>query len=144
MIPERSYLSILANLSCRSPLDLDTLLFDAPLSGSDIDAGAAAFPPSSSLWSLTDDGPSRIGLRIRAPIENADVLAARLASIAVERQIYPVFLSYIDQSGMQRFGFRVEQLSGLTEEGQAQFEAQLARFWRFALIIDSSEIEQLG
>ena len=101
-------------------------------------------PPSATLWDMPDDGPSRIGVRIRAPVENADLLAARLASIALERDIEPVFLSYIARSGMQWFGFRVEQLSGLTEQAQQSYEEQLARFWRLALIIDAAEITQLG
>jgi len=44
---------------------------------------------------------------------------------------------------MQRFGFHVEQLYGLPETAQVAFEIQLARFWRFALVLDASEISRL-
>ena len=144
MTPERSYQSILMNLSRHTPLDLDPLLFDMPRVGGVSDTDFAPHPPSSLIWEPPADGASRIGLRITEPLERADVLAARLASIAIERQIYPVFMSYIAHSGMQRFGFRVEQLFGLTERAQAQFEVELTRFWRFALIIDASDIENLS
>lgn len=144
MTPERSHQSILANLSSHSPVDLDAIIFDAPRAGDVSDPDVALFPPSSAIWDMPEDGPSRIGVRIREPIQNADFIAARLASIAVERRIHPIFLSYIRRSGIERFGFRVEQFFGLTEQSQANFETQLSRLWRFALIIDASDIERLG
>jgi hypothetical protein len=143
MNPERSYSSILANLSRNAPLDLDPLIFDPSPAGQLSAPEAASFAPSKAIWDLPDGGPSRLGVRFRTRVPDADVLAARLAAIAVERQIHPVFLSYISNCEMQRFGFRVEQLYGLSEPAQVVFETQLARFWRFALIIDASEISRL-
>lgn len=144
MIVRRTYEDILANLSRNQPLDLDPLISVARETGDVSNPRLSPLPPAATLWDMPDDGPSRIGVRIRAPVENADLLAARLASIALERDIEPVFLSYIARSGMQWFGFRVEQLSGLTEQAQQSYEEQLARFWRLALIIDAAEITQLG
>lgn len=144
MIPACDYQSILINLSNQTPLDLDPLIFDAPQVGPKSNPAPLAFPPSSAIWHMAEGAPSRIGVRIREPIENAGFLAARLASMAVEREIHPVFLSYIGKSDMQQFGFRVEQVFGLTVEAQTQFELQLARLWRFALIVDASEVERLS
>ncbi|WP_299506693.1 hypothetical protein [uncultured Roseobacter sp.] len=144
MTPEQDYHAILAHLSRHEPLALDRLVFDAATPAPDAEVHLARFPPSAAIWDTPADRQSRIGIRITAPVENADFLAGRLASIAVERQILPVFLSYIGTCGMQRFGFRVEQLSGVPKEAQDHFEAQLTRFWRLAMIVDASEIDRLG
>jgi hypothetical protein len=144
MIVRRTYEDILANLSRNQPLDLDRIISGEQRTGRASDLQPSSLPPAAALWDMSEDGPSRIGVRIKAPVQDAELLAARLAAIAVERDIHPVFLSYIARSGMQRFGFRVEQLSGLTEQAQQCFEDQLTRFWRLALIVDAEEIKRLG
>lgn len=143
MIVKRDFLTILSNLSNRRPVDLDSTVFAARNKSKRGAAGILAFPPCAALWEFKNSGNSCIGVRIRAPLENPEFLAARLAAIALERQINPIFLSYINRSEMQQFGFRVEQLSGLPKGAQQQFEAQLVRFWQLALVIDSSEISSL-
>lgn len=143
MIVCRTYEEILANLSRNEPFDLDGIIRSAPGTVNVSDPRLPSSLPSATLWEMPEDIPSRIGVRIKTPIENADLLAARLAAIALERDIQPVFLSYIARSGMQRFGFRVEQLSGLTEQAQQSYENQLTRFWRLALVIDAAEIKHL-
>lgn len=144
MISDRSHLSILANLTSCTPLDLDPLIFGKPLMADKCCPRRDEFPPSAAIWGTPDISPSYIAVRIREPIKNPSFLAARLLSIAVERQIHPIFLSYISKSGLQSFGFRVEQLFGLTEQSEALFEAQLMQFWQFALVIDASDIERLS
>lgn len=144
MIVRRSYEDILANLSRNRPLDLDRLISCERRTEHVSDPRSPSLPTSATLWDMPEHGPSRIGVRVKAPVENADLLAARLAAIALERDIQPVFLSYIARCGMEGFGFRVEQLSGLTEQAQQGYEKQLARFWRLALVIDVEEIQHLG
>lgn len=144
MKPERDMLSILANLSPHVPLDLDAAIFEAPDRAPDHAPAPRAAPPCATLWTMPEADMSYIGLRITAPIQHEERLAARLAAIALERRIQPVFLSYIGKSGMQRFGFRVEQLTGLTPSAQKEFEAQLVRFWGLALVIDASQVAHLG
>lgn len=144
MTPERQYSEILANLSNQTPLDLDRVLFEEKASRAPGDPSRQPFPPSVALWEKREEEPSYIGLRIKEPIEEPAFLAARLASIALERHVYPVFISYIARSGMQQFGFRVEQVTGLSEEAQQEFERQLSRFWNFALLIDASDINLMG
>jgi hypothetical protein len=144
MMVKRDYVSILSNLSNRAPVDLDASLFGIDARGEHGRLSDLPFPPCSNLWEMKDANASYIGLRVRAPVQNPGFLAARLAAIALERQIQPVFLCYIENSGMQRFGFRVEQLSGIPEDAQQQFEDQLVQFWRLALVIDASEIASLS
>lgn len=143
MIVKHDYAAILANLSQQFPLNLDDAVFDPSSTAETVDLSASPSTPSPMLWQSAEASVSRLGIRVREPIQNPVSLATRFASIAVERQVYPVFLSYIGDCGMQRFGFRTEQLSGLTQETQQQFEEQLALFWKLALIIEVSEIEHL-
>ncbi|MBW4708919.1 hypothetical protein KX928_14110 [Roseobacter sp. YSTF-M11] len=144
MSSDPKYLSLLADLATQDPLDLDPLIFDVPQRAPASDFKAPALPPSTALWKTSEDGASHIGLRLTRRLENPSFLAARLAAIAVERQIIPVFLSHIGVSGMQRFGFRVEQMSGTTDAERAACEDQLRRFWNMAMIIDAADIEKLG
>ena len=144
MTVDRDYASILANLSRHRPIDMDNVLFDTPKSTAMSAPCASPFPVSSVLWKMHEQGYSYIGLRITKPIEAPETLAVRLCAIALERQVHPIFLSYIAHSGMQQYGFRVEQLMGLTELAQQQFEQQLQKFWQLALVINASEIGDLG
>ncbi len=144
MIVEIGYAEILANLSRNKPIDLDQVVFDQKKSAALNPLVSSGVPVPGTLWKLREDGHSFIGLRIKKPVAEPETLAAKLCSIALERQVHPVFLSYISQKVMQHYGFRVEQLSGLPPEAQQQFEQQLVSFWGLALVIDVSEIENLG
>ncbi len=144
MIPEQDAETILANLTRHAPLDLDAALFAPAAEAIPLTIRPAAFPPAETLWDMPEEERSHIGVRIREPVVHADVLAARLAAIALERNIHPVFLSHIGNCGMQRFGFRVERVFGVDRAAQAAFEAQLTRFWRLALIVDAAEVARLA
>lgn len=143
MISKQDYTAVLANLTRHKPLNLDAAIFDAPKVGDVVDLDASKVLLNSKLWQFSDQTGSHIGFRVRSPIEDPDRIAARLASIALERQVFPVFLSYIADCGMQHFGFRVEQLSGLSADTQLHFEQQLTAFWNFALVVDTTDIELL-
>ncbi|MGA9436262.1 MAG: hypothetical protein WBV62_18685 [Roseobacter sp.] len=143
MIPKQDYKAILTNLTSQKPLDLDAAIFDASKVCDIVELDTATVPSNSVLWQFSDPSRSHIGFRVKSPIKNPDLIAARLASIALERRVFPVFLSYIADCGMQHFGFRVEQLSGLSTDTQLQFEQQLAVFWNFALVVDAAEITNL-
>lgn len=143
MISSPDYVSILSNVSRHTPLDLDRALFGRPDEGALVELDTTCTHQTTCLWPSSDPSVSNIGCRVKTPIKDPQYLAARLAAIALERQIHPIFLSYIADSGMQRFGFRVEQLSGLEEAAQLQCEAQLTNFWNFAIVFDASELEQL-
>ena len=144
MTPEQSPRSSLANLSRDTPLDLDPLIFDAsPDRHSDI-SQPVLIPPSTALWRGSGERSPRIGIRIREPLLEAHFLAARLAAIAFERHVVPVFLNHVASSGMQGFGFRVEYISGSTEAEREFCEQQIKRFWNLAIVVDAVEIDQLS
>lgn len=143
MITKTDFNAVLSNIGRQSPLDLDERLFEPKEMGALFDVDAADGPLGDRLWSFSDPSISFIGCRVSAPLEHPDRLAARLAAVALERKVHTVFLSYVPDCGMQRFGFRVEQLNGLTEDAQQHLEAQLVRFWKLAMVLDASELGQL-
>ena len=143
MISQPDYVAILSNLGPHQPRDLDDILLDPPVIGPPVGIDTAQAHPVTCLTPLADPAISRIGCRVRAPVAHPEQLAARLAAVAVERQVHPIFLSYVADCGMQRFGFRVEHLDGLADDVQAVYEAQLAQFWNLALILDASELSAL-
>lgn len=136
-------LDILARLVDAAPRDLD-----AGLAGSGQPKGGAlacapGVPLSPALWQR-DEGWACLGIRVTEPPDDVTTLARRLAAVAVERGIIPVILSSLDQSGFERFGFRVERLSGATPEARAAEEAELQGFWNFALILDAADLAAIG
>jgi hypothetical protein len=136
-------LGILSRLHDAEPVDLDALLAaDAGPKGGALPTGAGA-PLSPALWQF-DAGWACLGIRVTEPSEDVTALARHLAATAVERGIIPVILSTLDQSGFERFGFRVERLSGATPEARAAEEAELQGFWNFALILDAADLALMG
>lgn len=145
MTVEKRYLEILSRVTPNAPLDLDPLLFDMPKPTlDDAFATAGAFVPSAALWLRDEFGPSYIGIRVKTTIEAPQTLAASVAAAAVERQIVPVFLSWNGACDMQRFGFRVEYVSGPDDAACLMQEQQLARLWNMAIIVDAQHVIHMG
>ncbi len=59
----------------------------------------------------------------------------RLAAFAIERDVEIVVLNEADRSGLERFGFRIEQISGDNPEARAACEDQIRRFWNIDLVL---------
>lgn len=144
MVPDQDYLLILANVSKHAPREIDAQVFGIPERAGQVATEAAAFPPPTALWRLKDARLSRVGIRITAPLADPQGVAARIAAIAVERQILPVFLNHSGACEMQRFGFRVEQVAGVTQADRDGCEEQIRRFWNMAMIVDAADVEKLG
>lgn len=135
------YAALLGNLTQDAPLHLDPILFDKdPSQGDDIPFTETGAMVSSDLWSRNDDNVSFIGIRVTDPIEDRHAIAADLAATAVEREIVPIFLSWIGQCGMQRFGFRVELVGGTNKDEMRVCEEQLKRLWNLAIIVDAKDV----
>ena len=134
-------MDILARLQDAAPVDLDRML-DGPGAATQGATLTTADPIalSPALWSHAE-GWACLGIRVTTPLPDVTSLARRLAATALERGIFPVILTTLDQSGFERFGFRVERL---TEAGAAGEEAELAGFWNFALILDAGDLMLMG
>ncbi len=138
------YMAILRNIAPHAPLDLDGLLGAAPTACDDVVAqNVQPFAPSEALWDRPDDEVSYIGIRVSSPIASLEQVAVALSAIAVERKIMPVFISWIGNCGLQRFGLRVEHVSGADDAEKLASEAQLKRLWNLAIIIDAENVSAL-
>lgn len=136
------YRMALANLSRFAPSDVDDMFggdtgpLPAPVS-----RHVPSTPPASVLWTQDmDTDVSHIGIRVSAPIENPERLVGKMAALAVEKRIVPIFISWIGNCGLQHHGMHVEQIAGATEAERADYEAQLMRMWNLAIIIEADEI----
>ena len=139
------YAALLANVTRNTPTQIDPLVFENIRKiGSDLSFAETRPPVSAKLWSRTEDETSYIGIRVTGPIADQHAIAADLAAAAVERQIIPIFLSWIGQCGMQQFGFRVELIGGANEEEMHACEEQVRRLWNLAIIVDAADVSSFG
>lgn len=76
-----------------------------------------------------------VGFRVMEPLPDPMDRAARLAAFAMERDVEVIILSHIDESGFERFGFRVERIAGDDPNARAVCEEQVRRFWNIDLVL---------
>ena len=144
MTPDH-WLSVLSRLTPTGPLDLDAGHAGAKHAGE----GLAAWrddvtPPSSRLWERQETGASYLGIRVDLPIAEPANAALRLAGAALERGVTPIILTSLDQTGFERFGFRIERFLPGQGADRAAWEAEMTAFWQLALIIDAADVVALG
>ena len=133
----KQWSAILSRIGPHDADDLDELLatFDPRQSA----AGRDVFPlPEAVLMpqtALKRADAVCVGVRAAADGRVASDRAMRLAAFAIERDVQIVVLSEADRSGLERFGFRVERLSGDSPEARAACEDQIRRFWNLDLVL---------
>lgn len=94
----------------------------------------------TEIFSRTEPGTIAFGIRVSKPIESVDAVVLHLASLACERDVYPLIISMIDISGFEQFGFRVERISASNNaEADIQLE-ELKKFWNIALVVDVEDV----
>lgn len=76
-----------------------------------------------------------VGLRVLDELPDAADRAMRVAAFALSRDVEIVVLAHCDASGFERFGFRVERVSGDTPAERACCEDQIRRFWNIDLVL---------
>ncbi len=145
---EEDWLAVVARIASHQPLDLDQTVFHAlvrPVPGGAFTGPRDdPLPPSSRLWDRDEASGSFMGVRVTAPLPDCATTALRLAAVAVERQVIPIILSTLPDSGFEQFGFRVERLLGGTPEQLLAAEEDLSRFWNLAIIVDAADVALLG
>ncbi|MDD9921780.1 MAG: hypothetical protein OXQ92_05800 [Boseongicola sp.] len=136
------YHSVLSNISPNSPvrLGLSSSSNTSPVSNPCTPGPTATPQPSKILWEALDDDLSFIGIRVTNTVKEPSRLAAKMASLAIERNIYPVFISWCGDCGLQHYGMQVEQICGANDDECREFEEQLKRLWNLAIIINEDEI----
>ena len=130
--------AILSRIGPHDADDLDGLL--APFDPRHAAPGRDVFPlPEAVLMpqaALKRADAVCIGLRApSADAADAADRAIRLAAFAIERDVEIVVLNETDRSGLERFGFRIERVSGDSPEARAACEDQIRRFWNLDLVL---------
>ncbi|MCB2117213.1 MAG: hypothetical protein KDE00_13175 [Rhodobacteraceae bacterium] len=142
MTPDH-WLAILSRLTPETAIDLDP----AP----EVPAGQGlpgwpedGIPVSARLWERCETGASYLGVRLDEPIAEPEGAALRLAAAALERGVAPIILTALDQTGFERFGFRIERFLPGPGADRAAWEAEMTAFWQLAIIIDAADVAALG
>ena len=138
------WLGVLARLTDAGPFDLDA----GPREGRR-GAGLAGWtadhlPPSPRLWERPESDATYIGVRVDNRIADCIAVAVRLAAVAVEREVNPIILTGLPNSGFERFGFRVERFVDSPGVDREAWEAEMTAFWDLALIIDATDVAALS
>ena len=141
------WMDVAGRLSPSAPTDLDDLLLGPKARQGgwlerNLDAGWIT--PARPIWAGQLGGLATIGVRVTEQLDNPARTAARLVAIAGEREVTPIIFSTLATCGLERFGFRVERLSGANARQQAACEAELMSFWDIAIVIDAAQIGDLG
>lgn len=76
-----------------------------------------------------------IGFRITEVRDDLAAVAMKLTCLALEKGAEIIVLNHLPYSGLERFGFRCERVTGDTPEAIAACEEQICRFWNIDLII---------
>lgn len=146
-----NWLAVLSRISPDQPLDLDRVIFEgadektpvttrAAFLGSGPGSGRAGDPPSCLLWDRDASATSYLGVRVTSALPDCAYTALLLAAAALERQVIPIILTTLTNSGFERFGFRVERLPSGPADARDACEQELSRFWNMAIIIDAADV----
>jgi len=139
---------VLARISGSKPVDLDPLLF-ADCDGT---TGIPVESPATSdltrlskkLFTKKDTTLSYIGIKVTQAGSDHTKTAIRLAAAALEKGVVPIILTTLNESGFERFGFRVERLAGKTEQELSLQQEQLVAFWDIAIVVNVADATLLN
>lgn len=137
------WLDIVSRLSPNMPLDLDGEMETeiAPINLGDTTArtkSQSSLP--STIFAKSDISTIALGIRVTEPVKDPATVALHLATLALERHVYPVILATVGYTGFEQFGFRVERIDrGNPDEAAAQ-EEELKQFWNMAIVVDLKDV----
>ena len=89
-------------------------------------------PPETPMKSPTF---AAIGVQVDDKRADLPSLAARLAALAIERDCEIIVMTANDYSGLERFGFRTERISGNSAAERDACREQIRRFWNIEIVI---------
>ncbi len=101
--------------------------------------GRAIFPDgcftADLAAKLINDDDAAIGIRFMEPRTDVVAVAMKLAALGMEHSVEVIALSDLEYCGLERFGFRVERISGQTPQQREQCLSQIRQFWSLDLIL---------
>ena len=134
---ELNWAHVVSTITPLEPSDLDGIIDGIKTENPKVNA--TGFPIDAAVPSLPldfeDEKTVCFGARITEATPNRVGLAMTLAQMAAEKGAFPVILSHLDYCGLEQFGFRIERISGGTEEEIAACEAQVCKFWNIVVVI---------
>jgi hypothetical protein len=129
--------AIVSRITPRQADDIDSLLSQFGgrnrLPGQDLFPELAAVLPPEPRFKRADS--ICVGYRAVGPLADAPDRAARLASLALERDVEVIVLSEADVSGLEQFGFRVERIPPDDTLNRDAWIDQVRRFWGLDLVL---------
>lgn len=130
-------LAVLARLAPVSPVDIDDLISEIIPPSRAMGQGVFFLADHTAIPERAEQAAAapRLGFKVREPIADPANVARRLAVLSLEKSVEVIVLSLVDNCGLERFGFRVERISGQTEREHSLCEAQLRSFWNIGLVI---------
>lgn len=134
---DRRWSAVLSRIARQDAAQIDDIIraFDP----SPRPTGRDIFPPIAAVLlpqaRLKRRDAVCIGIRVAAELPDAADRAMRLAALAMERNVEVIVLAWGDASGLERFGFRTERITGDTEAARASCEDQVRRFWNIDLVL---------
>ncbi len=141
---QEHWVSIINRVTAFQPLDLDDDIRKfAPLSNSAASSHMLCGEngkQSAYLWQHDNPNGAFLGVRIKQFPDDIAQLAISLASLAIEKQLYPIILTTLDDTGLQQYGFRVERIAGETPLEITQCEREFTAFWGLVVIVDLDQI----
>ena len=134
---EHNWDDLICRISPAAPENLDDDL--AALDPRTAKTGAINFPISAAENELPVEFATEevvcFGVRVDEQTTDETTLAMTIAQMAAEKGAFPVVFSHVENCGLQRFGFRVERISGATPAEVAACEEQVKKFWNIVVII---------
>ena len=132
----QDYATIMSRITPHRADDVDdlTLRFDrcATARGGDFFPALGSVPSPEPRFKRED--AICVGFRMAGEPDDAAERAARLAAMALERDVEVIILSEDGFAGLERFGFRVERIPPSAGEPRHDWIDQVRRFWGLDLV----------
>jgi len=140
--------SVITLVTADKPADLDRDIMDFSTDPASKTAGAKTLTceenreiRSGVLWPLKNPNSAFLGVRVTRPLDDRHLKAILLASLAIEKEVTPIILTTLGESGFEKFGFRVERLAGETRAEVLASEQNLKVFWDLVTVIDIQDLK---
>ena len=134
---ELNWAKVVASITPLKPIDLSEIIdeLDPPQNEKEGLEFPIAVATSPLVGEFSDEAQVCFGARITKDTPNSVKLGMTLAQMAAEKGAFPVILSYVDHTGLEPFGFRVERIGGKDEAEREACEAQILKFWNIVMVI---------
>ena len=136
------WVNLIVRGSVACPEDIDDLLIDGNPLAQKRPGNAILRQSTGQTQARAPDEGARATIAVvlddakaRMSDAKSGEMAIRYAALAVEKECDLVVLTHQNNSGFERFGFRVERIAGKTQAQKKACVDQLVRFWGAEIVI---------